>query len=157
MAWTDQFQPGQPYNQNLFFPERPDLLSQRLISGTAGVRGYTVSAAPPTTFVFTRRFIPLWAVISAIIGTLLFLIGLLFLLVKQTETFTVVITEAEGGTRVAISGMVSVEMMARLQALLGIVPGLGTMPAAPMVNPPGAPSAPFPPTPPPPKGDEFTD
>lgn len=54
----------------------------------------------------------------AIVGALLFLIGLLALLVKNTESLTIALAEVEGGTRVTISGVATPEMIARLNGVI---------------------------------------
>jgi len=50
---------------------------------------FTLSAQDERTLVYTRRFIPTWAIVLAVIGLLVFLLGLLFLLVKDTQTVTI--------------------------------------------------------------------
>lgn len=59
----------------------------------------------------TRRAIPTWAVVAAIVGALLCLLGLLFLLVKedqQTSRPIVVLTATDGGVIEIIGTMRSV-------------------------------------------------
>jgi len=138
---------GQNFNQTVFVSERPELVSQALISGTSGVAGYTVSTAGVGSIVLTRRYIPVWAIVVAVIGTLLFLLGLLALLYRETETMTVTLVPVEGGTQVTLSGTGSQELLTRLTATLNSMPALATsaaprlassasVSAAPLTGPP---------------------
>jgi hypothetical protein len=83
------------------------------------VMASAVNTAGPNSLVLTRRFLPTWAIVVAIIGAFFLLLGLLLLLVRTTETLTVTLAEADGGTRVTISGLATTEMMARLNAVIG--------------------------------------
>ena len=56
------------------------------------------------TFTYTRKYRPGWATALAIIGLIVFLLGLLFLLVKDTETVQVSLTTEGKKTRVTVSG-----------------------------------------------------
>lgn len=92
---------------------------QSFVTAAAGTNGYTLNTAGPNALILTRKFLPTWAIVVAIIGAFFFLLGLLFLLVRTTETLTVTLGEADGGTRVTISGLATPEMMARLNAVIG--------------------------------------
>jgi hypothetical protein len=132
----DQYSAGAPYNQQVFLAEPPELVIQRLVGGTMGVPGYTSMAVPPYTVTFTRKFIPVWALVVAIVGFFPLLgLGLLALLYKKEEHFTIQLSPAEGGTWVTVSGVVSVQMGARLGMILsgpgGLPVGAPPMPAMP--------------------------
>jgi hypothetical protein len=114
---------GQNILQIATVAERPDVVMQNIVTAAATVHGYQVTSAGGNTLILSRRFTPTWAVIVAVIGILFFLIGLLALLVKETETLTVTLTESDGKTRVSISGVATSEMGARLNAVLsGLTP-----------------------------------
>jgi hypothetical protein len=82
-----------------------------------------------------------------VVGALLFLLGLLALLVKETETITITATATPGGSRVNINGTATPDLVARLTAALAAAgaqtsPGVApTAPGAPAV--PAAPVAPM--------------
>jgi hypothetical protein len=111
--------PGQSFTQSLILAEKPETLMQSFVTAAAGANGYTLNTAGPNSLVLTRRFLPTWAIVVAIIGAFFLLLGLLLLLVRTTETLTVTLAEADGGTRVTISGLATTEMMARLNAVIG--------------------------------------
>jgi len=69
--------------------------------------------------VLTRRATPTWALVLAVVGLLVFLLGLLFLLVKTTEVITVRAENVEDGVRVTTVGTGSAEMVRFLEDLLG--------------------------------------
>jgi hypothetical protein len=111
--------PGQSFTQSLLLDEKPETLMQSFVTAAAGANGYTLNTAGPNSLVLTRKFLPTWAIVVAIIGAFFLLLGLLFLLVRTTETLTVTLAETDGGTRVTISGLATPEMMARLNAVIG--------------------------------------
>ncbi len=81
-----------------------------------------MTSAGGNTLILTRRYTPTWAIVLAIVGLLLFFVGLLLLLVKETETVTIALTETEVGTRVSISGVATQSMVARLNTVLLAMP-----------------------------------
>jgi Uncharacterised protein family UPF0547 len=91
---------------------------------------YTVSMAGAGSLLLTRRYTPTWAIVVAVLGALFFLLGLLALLVKDTETLTITLLPADGGTRVTISGIGTHEMLTRIGSALSTMPALDdeTMP-----------------------------
>ena len=111
---------GISYVHTVWVTEPPDDVMERMVTGTAGVPGYTIAVAGPRTLLLTRRFIPGYATFIAVVGFLLFLIGLLALLIKETETLTVSIaSDSEGSaTRVSISGVVDDQMSLRINSCL---------------------------------------
>jgi hypothetical protein len=116
--------PGQNFNQTIFVSEQPEAVSQALIASASGVPGYTLNTAGTGSIVLTRKFTPTWAIVVAVLGILVFLVGLLALLVKETETLTVTLTPVEGGTRVAVSGVATHDMMTRIGAAFHTMPAL---------------------------------
>jgi hypothetical protein len=110
---------GQIVNESRLVPEPPHVVSQAVIAATAGVTDYAVTAPGPGSIVLTRQYRPTWTIVVAIVGFLFFLVGLLALLVKNTETLTLTLTPEEGGTSVTMSGVATPEMVTRLAAALG--------------------------------------
>jgi hypothetical protein len=121
---------GQIVNDSCLVPEPPHVVSQAVIAATAGATDYTVNAPGPGSIVLTRQYRPTWTIVVAIVGFLFFLVGLLALLVKNTEVLTLTLTPEEGGTRVVMSGVATPEMVTRLAASLGGTAGLGRDPYA---------------------------
>lgn len=66
--------------------------------------GYTLVSQGDRTLTFTKRYRPTWATVLAIVGLLFFLLGLLFLLVKETETVLVTLSVKDGGASVLVTG-----------------------------------------------------
>ena len=110
---------GQNFNQTIVVAERPDAVSQRIIQSVSGVTGCTVTTAGVGSILISRKYRPTWAIVVAVVGILLFLIGLLALLYTVTETLTITITPDGDGTRVSVSGIASQEMLARITGVLG--------------------------------------
>jgi hypothetical protein len=116
---------GQPFHQSVVLADKPEVLMQGFVSASAGARGYTMNSAG-NSLVLTRKYLPTWAIVVAIIGAFVFLIGLLALLIRNTETLTVALAEADGGgTRLTISGLATPEMIARLN---GVISGAKPLP-----------------------------
>lgn len=109
---------GQNFEGVVTVGDPPETVSQSLIGVAAGLSEYTIATAGERSIVFTRRYTPNWAIVVAIVGTFLFVIGLLLLLYKDTETLTIGLAPVEGGTRVAISGIATSEMITRINAAL---------------------------------------
>lgn len=89
------------------------------VTAAAGTdKGYRVSAPSHSTLMLTWRHRPTWAVIIGVIGLLVFLIGALFFLVKDTDTITLTCSAEDGGVRVSAVGSGSQEMVEFLQGFL---------------------------------------
>jgi hypothetical protein len=134
----DMASSGRNFNQIMLVAKTPDEVSQAVLSGTAGVSGYTVTTAGTGSVILTRKYIPTWAVVVAIIGLLFFLLGLLALLFKETDVLSVTLVPEKGGTKVTVSGVASHEMLLRIGACLNAMPLLdadapGQLPAPPSV------------------------
>jgi hypothetical protein len=106
--------------------EQADVVSQALIAAASGVPGYTINTAGAGSVIFTRKYSPTWAIVVAVIGVLFFLLGLLALLVKETETLTATVTPVKNGTRVVFSGIATRDIMARVISALESMPTLAT-------------------------------
>ena len=130
--------PGTPFNATSSVAETPENVSQTLVAATAADPGYTISAAGTGSIILTRKYIPTWAIVVAIVGLFIALLGLLALLYRDTETLTVTITPTDGGSRIAISGLATLEMKARINAAINGMPALeaGAEPAP--AQPPAA-------------------
>jgi len=103
--------------------EPPEAVHARLlaaISSSLGTSsGYQLSASPGL-IVLIRRYRPTWAIVLAILGALIFLLGLLFLLVKNTETLTISVSPRSGdaGSTVVASGQAADWMITCIQQAL---------------------------------------
>jgi hypothetical protein len=86
------------------------------------IKPYRVTSPAADTLVLTRRVTPTWAVVLAVIGLLVFMLGLLFLLVKTTEVITVRAENVEESVRVTAVGTGSAEMIRFLEDLLAPAP-----------------------------------
>ena len=85
------------------------------LMSVAGADSYSPVAQSYDTLTLQRRRIPVWAIVLAII---LFPIGLLFLLAKDTEVVQIVLGRVQGGTQVTISGRASAPLQSALQYAL---------------------------------------
>lgn len=111
--------PGRAFAQTVILPGPPDAVRHQLHMAAFGVRGYTVIDTGPSSMTLERRFIPTWALVLAGIGLFAILLGLLFLLVRETERTEIRFGPEAGslGTRVGVSGVVDSEMLNRLQGV----------------------------------------
>lgn len=66
--------------------------------------GYAVVAVGPNRFRIARVYRPTWAIVSAALTTVLCGIGLLFLLVKNTETGDAVVVQERTGVKLRLNG-----------------------------------------------------
>jgi len=80
--------------------------------------GYTVVAVGPNRFRVARVFRPTWAVVLAVLTVALCGVGLLFLLVKHTETGDAVIAEDRAGVKLRLSGALRPQMVAAVRAAM---------------------------------------
>jgi len=87
---------------------------------------YKVTADAGSSITFTRRYTPTWAVVLAIIGFFFFLLGLLFLLVKEQDTLIFSFAPEGGHTKVTVNGTgpprVPVVLAERIPTLLANTP-----------------------------------
>lgn len=118
---------GQNFNETILVAEAPEIVSQRIIAGASGVDGCSVTTVGVGSILITRKYRPTWAIVVAVIGILLFLIGLLALLYTVTETLTITIAAEGEGTRITVTGTSSQEMLSRITSVLsGLAMSAGT-------------------------------
>ena len=67
--------------------------------------GYEVRQVTANSLHITRRYVPVWVIIVAIVGAFFFLIGLVALLVRETEVLTVTVYQQEEGSYLDFSGV----------------------------------------------------
>lgn len=81
---------------------------------------FSLIAQDARTLVYTRQYRPTWAIWAAVIGAFVFLLGLLFLLVKDTQTVTVSIspTSVGGKALVRVNGEMSSSITDKIETLL---------------------------------------
>lgn len=84
--------------------------SARVVAA-AQEQGYSVAATGPGQFRMIRQRRPVWAVVAAILTLPILGIGLLFLLVKQTDSGSVSVFEGRDGTKVRVVGSIDDEVV----------------------------------------------
>jgi hypothetical protein len=127
---------GQGYNGTVVTQLGPEEAMQAIIGGLAGTSECTVNAAGNNTIILTRRYLPNSAIVLAVLGVLLFLIGLLALFVRNTETLTITLASTPEGTRVTASGVASQELANRLNGLMASLRNArSSVPSAPRPGP----------------------
>jgi len=67
--------------------------------------GYEVRQVAGNCVHVTRRYVPAWALVVAILGVWFFLLGLPALLVRETEVLTIAVYEQDEGSYLDFSGM----------------------------------------------------
>lgn len=111
---------GTPINYAVLFTGTTDTVLESARTQLGFLPGYTVAWGGPTSMVITRRYTPTWAIVVACVGIFFFLIGLLALLVKNTETLTLTAApERDGVTRLHVYGTADQLLLARLRQLGG--------------------------------------
>ena len=83
---------------------------------TAQECGYSVAASGPGQFRMIREKRPTWAVVAAILTFPFFGLGLLFLLVKKTDSGSVAVFEGRDGTKVRFVGGIDQEVIDSVSA-----------------------------------------
>lgn len=101
----------------------PTVVSEKVAIWAARAPGAQISVNGSTVQIATRE-IPTWAWVLAFLGSAFFLVGLLFLLVKETSVLTVSALPVEGGSTVIVSGKTSEQVIAQLVALFTTAPAL---------------------------------
>jgi hypothetical protein len=114
--------PGGVVNETRVVHQPADRVMNQLLASTAGVSGYSLNTAGSNSLILVRRYWPTWVIVVAVLGTLFFLLGLVALVIRETETLTISLSEDAEGTRIDVSGVASSEMQSRLRASLD---GLG--------------------------------
>lgn len=101
---------------------KTDAFQRILALLTTGSGGYFdgTKASPVGDSMITveRRYVPTWAIVVAIIGLFLFLLGLLALLVRSKEACSITFSAEAGGTRIRITGTMSSELALSINSFL---------------------------------------
>jgi hypothetical protein len=148
--------PGQPFNYSVLVPAPPNGAMQSLLSLPPGGNyfdGYEVRQVTGTSVHITRRYVPVWAIVVAIAGSIFFLLGLLALLVRETEVVTATVYGQEEGSYLDFSGVAAPRVATAVNlAIDRLLNSLATPPQA--AGFPAGPAIPFPvgPAPTPPGG-----
>lgn len=106
------------------------LVSETLIT-IAGTQGYSVAASGPNRFRLARTYRPKWANVAALVLAPLFGLGLLFLLVKRTETCEGTVVEDRTGVRINLTGTVTPILYMALHEALSVQPSTAAIALAP--------------------------
>lgn len=118
--------------------------SERFVQ-VAMAHGYTVVASGPNRFRMARTYRPKWALIAAVATAVVVGLGLLFLLVKRTETGDVVVVEERTGVKLRLTGSLQPPVVEALRQNLGGTAAASTSVAGPppaSSSPAGAPFQP---------------
>jgi hypothetical protein len=84
---------------------------------------YSLVAQDQRSLTYRRKILPTWALVLAIIGLVVFLLGLLFLLAKETQTVLISLTPDDGGgTEIVVTGVKTAAIPLNIQELLTPVP-----------------------------------
>ena len=107
---------GTPINFQTVVPRsRPEVINSVMMMASS--QG-TVASDNQSYISITRKYIPMWAIIVAIVGFFVAFLGLLALLVKTTEVCTIQFSDVQGGTLVQVSGIGSPQLQAMLASSL---------------------------------------
>jgi hypothetical protein len=131
--------PGRTFTGQVVVGESVDTVTQTLARGLSSRAGYSMTMAGNRSLLLQRRYPPTWTIVVATIFAILtvltfwligplFLFGLLVLLVRQTETLSINVSEARDGTEVRTSGIATEELIASVQSILA---ALDLQPASP--------------------------
>jgi hypothetical protein len=99
--------------------QRADVFAT-VTAGAERIKPYKVTSPTADSLLLTWRRTPGWAWALALVGLLVFLLGLLFLLVKTTDVITVRAENVDEGVRVSIVGTGSAEMVRFLEGVLDL-------------------------------------
>ncbi len=133
-------EPGQPLNYAVLVPTSQTVTVQSLLSLRQGGNyfdGYDVRQISANCIQVTRRYTPQWAVVVAIAGSFFFLLGLVVLLVRETETLTINVYQRGEGSHLSVCGRSAPSVAASLNLVIGrlasgvtMTPAAAAMPAA---------------------------
>jgi hypothetical protein len=141
---------GKPFTYSVLVPTPPTGVMQSLLSLPAGGNyfdDYEVRQVTWNSLHVTRRYVPVWAIVVAIAGAMIFLIGLLALLVRETEVLTVTVYEQDEGSYLDFSGVAAPRVAAAVNlAIDGLLNGaaMASSPAVFSASPAAFPSRPAP-------------
>ena len=105
-------------------------LTDAIIAASAGVYGYRPLSVGIDRASFARTLRPAWATVAAVV-TAPTIIGLLFLLVRTTESFMCTVREDHTGISARIHGRLHPALLARIEELCARGPGEAPVPSAP--------------------------
>lgn len=102
--------PGVTVSLNSVIPLPRQETAQRLVASLSGqvggyFDGFEVTSDGHSMIHVTRRFVPTWAIVVAIIGAVCALLGLLALLYRDTETCAIQLRDVPEGTMVTATGV----------------------------------------------------
>jgi hypothetical protein len=114
---------GTPINASMVLAAEPHQVISRVMQATQSVPSSSFDQTAITTDGQTylngnRKFLPTWALVVAILGALFFLIGLVALVVRNNESFSIQVAEVNGGTRLTISGTASPVIVTQLNSVI---------------------------------------
>jgi hypothetical protein len=95
--------------------QTPQAVLQQLTLAFSRVPGVGLTSPVPNSLVATRKVIPAPAIVLAV---LLFPIGLLFLLIKKTESVTILVTEREDSLSLKVSGSSDRKLISAIDSVL---------------------------------------
>ncbi|MBV9450752.1 MAG: zinc ribbon domain-containing protein [Streptosporangiaceae bacterium] len=108
--------------------------------------GYEVRQVTGSSLHITRRHVPAWAIAVAIAGSLFFLIGLVALLVRETEVLIITVSQQDEGSYLDFSGTATPRITTTVNlAIDRLLNGITVSP--PMTAFPPGPPTPYPPNP----------
>lgn len=145
---------GQPFNHSVLVPAPPAAVMHLLLSLPPGGNyfdGYELRQVTGNSVHITRRYVPAWAIVAAIVGAVFFLLGGLVLLVRETEVLTITVYEQDEDSYLEFSGMAAPRIATaanlavdRLLSGVAMAPPAAAFPASSAVTFPAssAPSSP---------------
>lgn len=140
---------GQPFHYAILVPAPPAAAMQTFLTLPSSGNyfdGYEVRQVTGSSLHITRRHVPTWAIVVAIAGSLFFLIGLVALLVRETEVLIVTVSEQEEGSYLDFSGIATPRITTTVNLTIDrLLNGMTASP--PMAAFPPAPYTPYPPSP----------
>jgi hypothetical protein len=92
---------------------------ERLIGAVSEDGSYHAVQVAPDRLQFARTFRPTWAIVVGAITVPIALLGVVFLLIKSTETCLAVVEADHRGTRVRLAGKLSSAALGRVRVALG--------------------------------------
>lgn len=129
---------GRPFHYSVLVPAPPALAMQTFLTLPSTGNyfdGYEVRQVTGSSVHITRRYVPVWAIAVAIAGSLFFLIGLIALLVRETEVLIVTVAQQDEGSYLDFSGTatpaITTTVNLAIDRLLNGVPAAPPMAAFP--------------------------
>ncbi len=140
---------GQPFHYSILVPASPAAAMQTFLTLPSSGNyfdGYEVRQVTGGSLHITRRYVPTWAIAVAIAGSLFFLVGLVALLVRETEVLIVTVSEQDEGSYLDFSGTATPRITTTINlAIDRLLNGITASPPMTAFLP--SPYTPYPPTP----------